>query len=100
MYSQELINEFIDVTKRPKFKKYFDIASVEYLLIQMAAKSIFIEVNSIENVCRDPKDNFLLALSKDGNASHLLTGYKDLLSLKKFNQTEILLISDYILQLP
>lgn len=31
------------------------------------------------NLCRDPKDNFLLSIAKDGNANYLLTGDNDLL---------------------
>lgn len=46
-------------------------------------------------MCRDGKDNFLLALANDGRASHLITGDKDLLVLEKLNQTEILTISEY-----
>ncbi len=41
-----------------------------------------IEVESIITICRDPKDNFLLALAKDGKANYLLKGDKDLLELK------------------
>ncbi len=52
-------------------------------------RALFIDVTSEVTVCRDPKDNFLLALSKDGKASHLITGDKDLLTLKKFGKTKI-----------
>ena len=44
----------------------------------------------------DPKDNFLLAFAKDGNATHLITGDKELLSLKKFGKTRIVTIGNYI----
>jgi uncharacterized protein len=40
-------------------------------------------------VCRDSKDNFLLALAKDGKADYLLTGDKDLLELVQFGNTRI-----------
>lgn len=53
-------------------------------------------MKSTVNICRDPKDNFLLALAKDGKASHLITGDSDLLVLKKSGKTEILNISDYL----
>ena len=48
-----------------------------------------IEVSSIITICRNPKDNFLLALAKDGKADYLLTGDKDLLELEKFGKTKI-----------
>lgn len=56
----------------------------------------FIEVKSIVTVCRDSKDNFLLALAKDGQADYLLTGDKDLLELKKFGKTRIKTIVTFI----
>lgn len=55
-----------------------------------------IEVNSNINVCRDPKDDFLLALAKDGNANFLLTGDKDLLELKRFGHTNIVALSHFL----
>jgi uncharacterized protein len=96
LYSQQLIDEFIAVALRPKFKKYFSAEDLQALLISMSDRAIFIEVSSTVNVCRDTEDNFLLALAKDGKASHLLTGDKDLLILKTFGKTKILTITDYL----
>src|SRR6188768_1213961 len=83
LYSQQLIDEFIEVAQRPKFKKYFSNADLQQLLMGMSKRAHFIEVSSIVDICRDPKDNFLLALAKDSKASHLLTGDNDLLVLKR-----------------
>lgn len=55
-----------------------------------------VEVKSIITICRDTKDNFLLALAKDGKADYLLTGDKDLLELKKFGRTKIKTITSFI----
>jgi len=43
----------------------------------------------------DPKDNFLLALAKDGNADYLITGDNNLLSLKEFGKTKIVTLSEF-----
>ena len=40
-------------------------------------------------MCRDPNDDFLLILAKDGKADYLITGDKDLLILNPFNKTKI-----------
>jgi uncharacterized protein len=96
LYSQELIDEFIEVAKRPKFKRYFNDNILQELLLLIAARAEFIDVSSEIDICSDPKDNFILALAKDGKATHLLTGEKVLLSLKKFSRTEIVTISDYL----
>ena len=56
----------------------------------------FVNVRSEIKLCRDPKDNFLLSLSLDGNADYLLTGDKDLLDLVKFEKTKITTITDFL----
>lgn len=96
VFSEELINEFVEVTQRKKFVKYFPLDDVEKLLIKIKKRAIFISVVSKVSICRDVKDNFLLALALDSNATHLLTGDKDLLVLKKYGNTKILTLTDYI----
>ena len=89
LFSNTLLEEFVEVANRPKFKKYFSTDDLEELLFQMRANGEFIIVTSSTDICRDLKDNFLLSLSKDGKASHLITGDKDLLDLKKYGRTKI-----------
>ena len=96
IFSQELADEIIEVTQRSKFRRYFELDDVESLMLKIRARAIFIKVTSKINSCRDPKDNFLLSLSLDGNASYLLTGDKDLLMLKEFGKTKILTITEYL----
>ena len=54
-----------------------------------------VDVQSLINICRDSKDNFLLALVKDGNADYLVTGDSDLLSVKKLGKTKIVKLSEF-----
>jgi putative PIN family toxin of toxin-antitoxin system len=54
-----------------------------------------VDVHSVVEVCRDPKDNFLLALVKDGNADYLITGDDDLLVLETFEKTKIVTLTDF-----
>lgn len=83
----ELVDEFVEVAQRPKFRKYFPLDDLQALLQQLYVKADFVQVTSTTDACRDPKDNFLLALAADGNATHLITGDKDLLDIKKFGKT-------------
>lgn len=96
IFSQNLMDEIIEVTQRIKFRRYFKIADVENFIQKIKARAIFIEITSEINACRDPKDNFLLSISVDGSATHLLTGDNDLLVLKRFGKTKILTIADYL----
>lgn len=95
VFSKELIDEFMEVAMRPKFKKYFSLSDLENLLVKITQKAEFVKVTSIVNLCRDEKDNFLLALAKDGKATHLITGDNDLLILQKIDKTKIVTVTDY-----
>jgi len=96
IFSEELLVEFLEVASRPKFKKYFKKSDVDAILDTIDDVAQFVKVVSKTNVCRDPKDNFLLSLAKDGNAEILITGDNDLLQLKKFGKTKIMTIADYL----
>ena len=96
VFSEELLQEFIEVTQRPKFSNYFQLKDVEELLKAVTLRAVFTEVTTVISVCRDPNDNFLLALAVDSAATHLLTGDKDLLILKKIKKTRILTVADYL----
>ncbi len=52
-----------------------------------------VSVDSEVGVCRDPKDNFLLALAKDGGADYLITGDNDLLDVSTFEGASILIFN-------
>jgi len=96
VFSQELLEEFLTVAKRPKFRRFFTSSDIEEIIETIQEYAEFIEVTSKTKVCRDPKDNFLLSLSIDGNADFLLTGDSDLLILTKFHKTAIVTISDFL----
>ena len=96
IFTEELLEEPVEVMSRSKFSKYFTTSDTEHLLLLIRERSIFIEVISKVEMCRDPKDNFLLSLCVDGNASHLITGDKDLLVLGKIGKTQIISIKEYL----
>jgi putative PIN family toxin of toxin-antitoxin system len=96
IFSQELLDEFLEVARRPKFKRFFSISDIEEILEIMEEYAEFVKIQTPIKICRDPKDNFLLSLSVDGNADFLLTGDKDLLELTKIGETTILTISDFL----
>ncbi len=95
IFSQELLEEFLEVVKRPKFRRFFSIENTKELLETIQDHAEFVDVKSEVKICRDKKDNFLLSLAKDSKADYLITGDKDLLVLKKFGKTKILTISDF-----
>ena len=98
LFSETLIEEFIEVAQRPKFKRYFTLSDLESLLTRIKDEAEFVEVTSEVKICRDPKDDFLLSLAKDGKATLLITGDKDLLDLKELGKTKIITITDFLSQ--
>jgi len=96
LFSQESLEEFIEVAQRPKFKKYFSKSDLYELLLQIKERALFITVHSVIDICRDPKDNYLLSLAKDGEATHIITGDKDLLDIGVFGKTKILTLTAYL----
>lgn len=96
LFSSELIEELEATIRKPKLVKYFGENALDEMLTVFDSYIDFIEVESKIEICRDPNDNFLLALSKDGNANFLLTGDNDLLEIGKFGKTKILKIADFI----
>lgn len=99
IFSQELLDEFLEVAQRPKFRKYFSETDLRKLLYLFHVYGELVNVTSVVNICRDEKDNFLLALAKDSSANFLITGDEDLLIIKKFEHTEILTYVQFETQL-
>lgn len=96
IFSQELLEEFISVINRPKFKKFFNKKDVNLLLELFDIYGELVSIKSSVKLCRDPKDNFLLSLANDSRADFPLTGDQDLLSIKKIGKTRIISLNEYI----
>ena len=96
IFSAELLEEFIEVTQRPKFRRFFSQNDVLELLDLIHEYSDFFEVRSSISICRDPKDNFLLSLAVDSKAEYLVTRDNDLLELKFVETTSIVTIADLV----
>jgi hypothetical protein len=50
----------------------------------------------IDSICRDPSDDYLLALAKTAGADFLVTRDEDLLVLKKHGNTEIIHVGEFL----
>ncbi len=95
IFAEQNLFEIRMVTSREKFRKYFEFNMVEDLInfIQITGKVFKIE--EITEICRDPKDDFLLALAQISSADYLVTGDKDLLNIGKIAQTSIVSIDEF-----
>ena len=88
--TERLLREIKDVVPRKRFEKYFKENDLRDFLMYLTSISSNINIDSVVNICRDEKDNYLLALAQDTNAEYLVTGDKDLLTLESFGNTQII----------
>ena len=95
LVSEELFGELDDAIRKPYPEKRIVRADYENLVSKLRTVAELIDVHSTVDICRDPNDNFLLALAKDGNADYLITGDNDLLILGEFGKTKIVKLSEF-----
>ena len=95
IFCNELLAELVEVANRPKLRKFFTTEDWSLIFEIIEQYAVFIPVASSVLVCRDAKDNFLLALAKDANADCLLTSDNDLLVLRTFDVTKIITIAEF-----
>lgn len=91
----EQLTELSEVFKKTKLKKYFtkDQITEFFELLDESAECIVLSTKS--NICRDPKDNYLVLLAINSKADFLITGDKDLLELNSIEHTIVLKYSDF-----
>lgn len=92
IFSEQNIEELMVVTGRPKFKKYFNEKEVSDLIDLIHTIGKVVKITNEPRICRDPKDNFLLALADKGKADYLVSGDKDLLFIEEYKGTKIITI--------
>ena len=95
LFSEELFDELNNAVRKPKLAKRISRTSCEELIAVLRRNVELVDVHSVVNVCRDPEDDYLLALAKDGNADYLITGDLDLLTMKEFENTKIVSLTDF-----
>ena len=78
----QLLGELVQVLLRPKFRTYVSPAEVSaYLEIISARAEHWPDPVDAPPVCRDPHDDYLLALAAAADADCIISGDADLLSL-------------------
>lgn len=93
--SPVLLAEIEAVAVRPKFARYFSPETTATFLGILRERLDLISPSSNVKICSDPKDDYLLAITKDGAADFLLTGDKDLLGIGNFEETKIISLTEF-----
>ena len=95
LVSEALFEDLANAMRKPYLVKKIDPAHYSKLVSQLLSDAELVDVCSVVEACRDPKDNFLLALAKDGDADYLITGDIDLLTMEQFEKTKIVKLSEF-----
>ena len=85
-----LIAEYREVVGRPFFRARLRASTAELLVADLREFSFFCRGLPTGPVAPDPKDSYLLALAEASQAEFLVTGDKELLSLKQHKSTSII----------
>jgi len=92
---REQLFELSEVFKKPKIRRYFPQSNINELFSLLDEVALFVELSVIPSICRDPKDDYLLALSIASDAHYLVTGDTDLLDMQQINNTKIIKYVDF-----
>lgn len=99
LLNDTLLAELDEVIHRPKFLRYLSPTQIDQFMNLLLERSTLVHTVSVVQISPDPKDDFLLALCRDGQADYLLTGNKiDLLALNQFEKTRITTLTAFLAQ--
>ncbi len=96
LISEFTFAEIYATLMRDKFNKYISWEKRLRFLTDIREKAEVIQIVEVISVCRDPKDNKFLELAIAGNATHIITGDKDLLELNPFRDVVILTPTEFL----
>jgi len=97
--SSALLVELQDVVSRPRMRKWFDAGDGEDMVNALSNLAMLVEPKTSVTVCRDPDDNYLLALSEAAGADFLVSRDQDLLVLAQWKSTLILSPHEFLKRL-
>src|SRR3989338_5494796 len=93
--SESLLNEFREVLLDKKFTSLTD-QEVRNLTIIIKINALIVNPTHKIQACRDPEDNKILEAAVSSNADFIVTGDKDLLTIKKIKNTIIITPKEFI----
>jgi putative PIN family toxin of toxin-antitoxin system len=96
LLSQATLEELAEVLQREKFDRYVTTAQREEFLEALVERANFIEATEEVRVCRDTRDDKFLELAISGEASYIISGDNDLLSLHPFGDVAVVTPAEFL----
>jgi len=96
LYSDATFQELQEILYRSKFDKYVSLSTRTQFLAKLKLDAELIQINQTIEECRDPKDDKFLEVAINGDATHIISGDKDLLELHPFRDVAILTPTQFL----
>lgn len=96
LVSKPLMAELIEVIGRDRFDRYVSREERNEFLRFLVNETVPVAITESVHVCRDPKDDRILELAINGNATYIVTGDDDLLVLNPFRGVEIVTPAEFL----
>lgn len=94
--SAQGMDELAHTVLNPKFDRYVPLALRQAFLQEFGLATLTVRVTTVISECRDPKDDYILALAIDASAKAIITGDHDLLVMHPFRGVNILTPADFV----
>jgi putative PIN family toxin of toxin-antitoxin system len=89
----EIVDEYVEIVQEMIERKQGHL-SLD-ILIPLIEKMEIIESVTHVSICRDPDDDKFIGCAKDANALYIVSGDKDLLVLKQFENIQIVTAKEF-----
>ena len=92
MYSTPLLDELIEKLALPRIRHKYRLGAneIEALVALIALCGTLVTPSRKVKVCRDPDDDMVIEAALAGMAEYVVTGDKDLLTLKEFESVRFI----------
>jgi uncharacterized protein len=98
LFSEATIDELVDVLARPKFDRFLSVKDRQQFIRLLFQTIHVIPIVSIVRACRDSRDDKILEVGVNGRADLIVTGDKDLLTMKEFQHISIISPGAYLVR--
>ena len=97
--SPPILKELEEVLKESEFKSIINEDEADILICLIRIKGLFVIPVHKVNICRDIHDNKILEAASKADANFIVTGDKDLLTLKSFQNIPIVSPKEFLSRL-
>src|SRR3990167_6858558 len=94
--SPPLLRELEEVLKEPEFKSIINEDEADTLIGLIRIRGLFVIPAHKVNICRDIHDNKILEAASKADANFIVSGDKDLLTLKSFQSIPIISPKEFL----